>query len=82
MFWHTVAMFLVRSFGRELEKKKYSKLIHQSIQYFHIDHNAPCLPSKSLHNHCFPFLPDIAVVPIEIDDNGYHEGALWSMLKL
>ena len=38
---------------------------------FHMDLNAPCLPTKSLHNHRFQFLLDIAVVPREIDDNAY-----------
>ena len=27
-----------------------------SIRHFHIDHNAPCLPPKSLHNLCLRFL--------------------------
>ena len=25
------------------------------VHYFHIDHNAPCLPPQILHNHCFQF---------------------------
>ena len=40
------------------------------IHYFRIDHNAPCLPPRILHNYCFQFLLDIAVVPREIQDNG------------
>ena len=28
---------------------------HLSIHYFHVDYNAPCLPHKILHNHCFQF---------------------------
>ena len=27
-----------------------------SIRHFHIDHNAPCLPPKILHNLCLRFL--------------------------
>ena len=27
-----------------------------SIRHFHIDHNSPCLPPKSLHNLCLRFL--------------------------
>ena len=41
-----------------------------SIHYFHIDHNAPCLTPKILHNSCFQFLVGITVVPKEIQDNG------------
>ena len=28
----------------------------RSIHHFHIDHNAPCLPPKLLHNYCLRFL--------------------------
>ena len=48
-----------------------------SIHYFHIDHNASCLPPpppsppQILHNHCFQFLLGITVVPREIQENGY-----------
>ena len=41
------------------------------IHHFHIDHNAPCLPPKILHNNCFQSLLGITVVPGEIQDNGY-----------
>ena len=41
------------------------------IHHFYIDHNAPCLPSKNLHNHRFQFLLSITVVPREIEENGY-----------
>ena len=41
------------------------------IHHFRIDHNAPCLPPKILHNDCFQFLLGITVVPGEIEDNGY-----------
>ena len=41
------------------------------IHYFHIHHNAPCLPSRIFHNHCFQFLQGINVVPGEIENNGY-----------
>ena len=27
-----------------------------AIHYFHMDHNAPCLPPRILHNHCFQYL--------------------------
>ena len=55
------------------------------IHHFHIDHNASCLPPKSLHNHCFQFFFGITVVPREIQDNIYptfwvgKQGAFWSM---
>ena len=42
-----------------------------AIHYFHIDHNAPCLPLRILHNHCFQFLQGITIVPREIENNGY-----------
>ena len=50
-----------------LEIAKYKKTL---IHHFHIDHNAPCLPPRILHNHCFQFLLGITVVPREIQDNG------------
>ena len=28
-----------------------------AIDHFHIDHNAPGLPPKTLHNHCLQFSP-------------------------
>ena len=53
------------------------------IRYFHIDHIAPYLPPKILHNHCFQFLLGITVVPREIKNDlgggGIKQGALWSM---
>ena len=47
-----------------------------SIHHFHVDHNAPYLPHPTpppqiLHHRCFQFLLGIAVVPREIEDNGY-----------
>ena len=42
-----------------------------TIHHFHIDHNAPCLPPKILHNHCFQSLLGITVITREIQDNGY-----------
>ena len=52
-----------------------------SIHYFHIDHNASCLPPplppQILHNHCFQFLLGITVVPREIQDNGYAKFFFW-----
>ena len=53
-------------------KLKVSKEIWDpSIHHFHTDHNAPCLPPKILHNHCFQFLLGITVVPREIEKNDY-----------
>ena len=50
------------------------------IHYFHTDHNAPCLPPKILHNHCFRFLLGITVVPREIEENGYAH--FWGVHKV
>ena len=36
-----------------------------------MDHNAACLPTRILHNHCFQFLLGTTVVPREIQDNSY-----------
>ena len=65
-------------------------LVVNPIHHFHIDHNAPSLSPKILHNHCSQFLLSITVVPREIQDNGYEkfgggggkQGAWWSMWKL
>ena len=60
-------------------------LVVNAIHHFHIDHNAPSVPPKSLHDPCSPFLLGITVVLREIQDNGYEkfwggkQGALWSM---
>ena len=48
-----------------------TRLRSTKIHHFHIDHNAPCLPSRILHNHCFQFLLRNTVVPREIEDNCY-----------
>ena len=48
-------------------------LVVSPIHHFHIDHNAPCLSPKILHNHCSQFLLGITVVPREIQDNGYEK---------
>ena len=45
--------------------------MEKDIHYFHLDHNAPCLPPRIFHNHCFQFLQGITVVPGEIENNGY-----------
>ena len=37
----------------------------------HRDYNAPCIPPKILHNHCFQFLLGITVVPGQIQVNDY-----------
>jgi len=42
---------------------------HIPIHHFHI--NTPCLPPQNLHNLCFPFPLDIAVVPREFEDNAH-----------
>jgi len=49
-----------------------------SIDHFHIDHKAPCLPSKLLLNHCFQFLLGVTVVPREIEVNAYVK--LWGVI--
>ena len=75
----------------------FTEMHKRSIRYFHIDHNAPCLPPKILHNYCFQFLQGNTVVPREIEENGYaffrgaggegggvgggKQGALWSTWK-
>ena len=51
---------------------------------FHMDHWMHCVyptppPQKIGSNHCFQFLLDMTVFPGEIEDNGYAQGALWSM---
>ena len=46
-------------------------LVVNAIHHFHIDHNAPSISHKSLHDHCSQFLLGITVVPREIQDNGY-----------
>ena len=54
----------------------------------HIDHNAPCLHPKIIHNHCFQFLLGITVVPREIEGKGYakfgggKQSALQSHVKM
>ena len=55
----------------EPQKKVAGSKINFTIRYFHIDHNAPSLPSKILLNFCFQFLLGITVVPREIKDNRY-----------
>ena len=49
----------------------------KAIHHFRIDHNAPCLSPKSLHNHCFQLLLSITVVPWEIEDNEFHCRKWW-----
>ena len=89
--------FLARHFAKnevpeeavpEPQKKVAGPKIKFTIRYFHIDHNAPSLPSKILLNFCFQFLLGITVVPREIKDIRYatfgggvgvNKGALWSM---
>ena len=46
----------------------------------HIDHNAPCLHPKIIHNHCFQFLLGITVVPREIEGKGYAK--FWEVNKV
>ena len=68
-----------------------------SIRHFHIDHNALCLPPKTLHNHCFQFLLGITYghpkrnrrqqlckiwgSGVVVVGEGVKQGALWSMEK-
>ena len=57
----------------------------RNIEHFHQDNNAPYLPPKILHKHCFQFLLGIIFVPREIEDNSYakfggKQGAFWSVL--
>ena len=49
----------------------FTEMHKRSIRYFHIDHKAPCLLPKILHNYCFQFLLGNTVVVREIEDNGY-----------
>ena len=37
----------------------------------HRDLNAPCIPPKILHTHCFQFLLGITVIPRQIQGNDY-----------
>ena len=62
---------------------QYCLYVLGSIHHFHIDHNAPCLPPKILHNHCLSFF-------LEQLRNwkqkfckilGGKQGSLWSMWK-
>ena len=57
-------------------------LIYRSwaIHYFHIDHNAPCLPPNILHNHCLRFLLGRLKYPGEIENNGYAK--FWGVNKM
>ena len=61
---------------KEEEESFQASIIH----YFHIDHNALCLPTKILHNYCFQFLLGITVIPREIQDNGYAK--FWCVNKV
>ena len=56
---------------------------------FHMDHwmhhvylPPPKKKKKKIgSNHCFQFLLGITVISGEIEDNGYAQGALWSIWK-
>ena len=70
----------------EPQKKVAGMKIKFTFRFFHIDHNAPSLLPKILHNCCFQFLLGITVVRREIEDNGYatvwdKQVALWSIGK-
>ena len=41
------------------------------IRHFHISHNAPYLPPKILHKHCFQFLLGRLWYPGEMKNKGY-----------
>ena len=87
----TAVQFILFNFAKyppsiAMELKVSKEIWDCSIHHFHIDHNAPCLLPRLLHNHCFQFLLGITVVPREIEDNGYakfclgsKQGALWSI---
>ena len=53
------------------DERKLAFLKKCNTRHFHISHNAPCLPSKILHNLCFSFLLGITAVPREIENNAY-----------
>ena len=65
--------------------------VDTSIHHFHIDHNAPCLPPKILHNYCLLISLEVrrTVVPRrnwkqwlwKIWGGGGKQGVLWSMSK-
>ena len=56
---------------RDCREQFFRQPQNSCIHHFHIDHNAPCLPPKILHNDCFQSVLGITVVPGEIQDNGY-----------
>ena len=68
----TAVQFVLFNFAKYLpsiamELKVSKEIWDTSIHHFHIDHNAPCVPPRLLHNHCFQFLL------------GSKQRALWSM---
>ena len=79
--WYHVEFFY-SFFGRGLthndshKRNESGKFPPSTIHHFHIDHNAPCLHRRVLHNHCFQYLLGITVVPGQIEDEGYAE-LLW-----
>ena len=77
---HCIFMCILRLHPRDMAPM----LVVNAIHHIHIDHNAPSLSPKILHNHCSQFLLGITVVPREIQDNSYEkfggkQGASWSM---
>ena len=48
-----------------------------ALHYFPMDHNAPCLPPRILHNHCFPSLQGITVFRREIENSGSEKFFRW-----
>ena len=59
--------------------KKVKQNLYDPIRHLHISHNAPYLPPKILHKHCFSFLLGITAVPREIENNAY--ARFWGEIK-
>ena len=81
----TAVQFILFNFANyplsiAMELKVSKEIWDTSIHHFHIDHNAPCLPPRLLHNHCFQFPLVITVVPREIEDNDYAK--FWEVNKV
>lgn len=79
LFHGIVQNFFYSFFGRGLTHNESPKINESgnfppfTIPHFHINHNAPCLPRRILHNHCFQYLLGITVVPGQIEVKGYAE---------
>ena len=76
-------MLIHGRFVIEWEKKlifRRRKVKNSWMHHFQIDHNAPCLPLKILHNHCLTFLLGRLWYPGEIGDNGCAK--FWALNKV